>query len=246
MKLTARLSAAVVASVIALPLLGVGAAEAATTPPKTGACYAYSVKALDAASGPTRTVSCSRTHTAVTYFVGTVTGPASAATSHVDPAVVLATGSGCRAALVRKIGVKAASLTRITFGYFVPTQAQWAAGARWYRCDAVLAKSSSALGRIPKNFLRAVKTSAGIATYRRCLTKTGKIIACTSRKAYFSARKYATLGSASAAYPGDTGVADKSFSLCTRALGRAPKYATWPLADGWSIGQRQATCYLRA
>lgn len=246
MKLSLRLTVAALASVLALPMLGLGAAHAAPAAPKKGACYAYSIKGLDAAYGPKRTVSCSEKHTAVTYYVGTVTGAAASSASPLDPAVVLASGSGCRAAIVRKVGVKATSLTRLTYGFFVPTPAQWAAGARWYRCDAVLAKSSSALASIPKNFLRAVATTKGISTYRRCLTKGGKVIACTSSKAYFVARKFVTLASASAAYPGDAEVASSSFARCNRALGKTARYATWPLADLWAFGQRTSTCYLRA
>jgi hypothetical protein len=246
MKLSLRLTVAALASVLALPMLGMAVADAAPAAPKKGACYAYSIKGLDAAYGPTKTVPCSTKHTAVTYYVGTVTGTAASSASPLDPAVVLATASGCRAAIVRKVGVKAASLTRLTFGYFVPTPAQWAAGARWYRCDAVLAKSSGTLASIPKNFLRVVATAKGISTYRRCLTKGGKVVACTSGKAYFVARKFVTLGTASAAYPGDAEVASSSFARCNRALAKPVRYATWPLAEGWSIGQRTSTCYLRA
>lgn len=236
---------AAVACAVSLPMLGVSAAQAAPPPPKVGACYTYSWKALDAASGPTKTVSCSKSHTAVTYYVGTFTGAAAASTTPVSSATVADSGSGCWAALVRKVGVKAAALTRVKMGFFVPTQAQWTAGARWYRCDAVLAKTSSALAPIPKNFLRSVKKASGISAYRKCLTTRGKLVACTSGKARYVARKYATLGSLSAPYPGNSGVAGTSMALCSRALGKAFKYATWPLADNWSLGQRQATCYAR-
>lgn len=236
---------AAIACMVSLPMLGVGAAQAAPSAPKVGACYAYSWKALDAASGPTKTVSCSKSHTAVTYYVGTFTGAAAAGTTPVNPAAVADSGSGCWAALVRKIGVKAAALTRVKMGYFVPTQAQWTAGARWYRCDAVLAKSSSKLAPIPKNFLRSAKKASGISAYRRCLTAKGALVTCTSGKARYVARKYATLGSLSAPYPGNSGVSGTSMALCSRALGKAFKYATWPLADGWGLGQRQATCYAR-
>jgi hypothetical protein len=241
-----RLVVATLASVLALPLIGAGSAHAATTAPKKGTCYTYSIKGLDAAHGPTRTVPCAKAHTAVTYYVGTVSGAAAASASPLDPSVVLASGRGCRAALVRRIGEKSAALTRVTYGFFVPTQAQWTAGARWYRCDAVLVKSSASLQTIPKNFLRVASRSAGIEAYRRCLTKGGSTVVCSASKARFVARKFVTLGSPASAYPGDLAVAQESFIRCKKALGTPARYATWPLADLWAFGQRTSTCYLRA
>lgn len=240
-----RLVVAAVACLVSLPTIGVNAAQAAPPAPKVGACYAYTWKALNGDHGPTKTVSCSKPHTAVTYYVGTFTGAAATSPTPLNPAAVADSGSGCWAAFVRKVGVKAAALTRVRMAYFVPTQAQWDAGARWYRCDATLAKSGTKVAPIPKNFLRSAKKAAGISAYRRCLTVQGKLVACTSGKAHFVARANATLGSASSPYPGDGVVYLSSMQRCSRALGKAFKYATWPLADGWALGQRQATCYVR-
>ena len=238
-----RVVASVTAMAVAVGLTASGASASASAPtaPRVGACYDYTYQQSLSSSSPTGVVPCKGTHTAVTYQVGTVTGAAGKATSPTAPVVITTSGRACQLAQYKLEGFRI-ELSRVSFTWFVPTQAQWTAGARWFRCDAVLFSGKS-YASIPRRFLSFAKSAAGLRAYRRCATKAGNIVACASAHAY-RIKTFVRLGKLSAPWPGLAAVKARSYRLCSAALGRHPAFRTWPLRNGWVQAQRFSGCYV--
>jgi len=124
-----------------------------------------------------------------------------------------------------------------------PNPAQWAAGARWFRCDGALLTLKS-LAQIPQNYISYARTSTGIAAYRRCLTSTHVLTSCTLRHT-LKIHTYVILGTESMQYPGTSATLAHALTLCQHALGTVPvAYGTYPLAAAWAMGDRIAGCYV--
>ncbi len=215
----------------------------APPPPRVGSCYTYTFAQAQVLSLAAAPVPCRGNHTAVTYFVGRLTGPAAA-----GPVITaLAVRSAANVCTVRQLSVLGPRvlLTRSDpFNAFMPTNAQWTAGARWFRCDAVLYASDTSLQRIPANFVRRIRTTSGVNAYRACLTAAGKKVPC-SRPHTYAASTYSSLGSRTAAYPGDRTVKARAIAACRRLLPRNGRriYVEWPTAHAWSIGRRYVQCF---
>jgi len=237
----------IVSSIVLAAALLPGVSEpatAATVPPapKVGACYAYTFKQSAAASSPTKPVSCKGRHTAVTFFVGKVTGTPARSKSPTAAAVVAQEERGCQLRWVSLMGAKVI-MTRAQFAFYTPTPAQWKAGARWFRCDGVL-RTGDAYVSIPANFLTFARTSAGVAAYLRCVNVAQAIVTCRGTHALI-AKTYVVLGSATARYPGDAATLNRAMTLCAKALPTLTvEYVNYPLATGWAAGARTAPCYV--
>jgi Septum formation len=231
---------------------GVPAASAAdvSAVPRLGQCYNYSfAKGTAASSSPTPAVSCTKHHTAQTYYVGKFTGAAKASSGPKSGQVLLAVGYACDRELYAKLGAKVA-LTRAFLAafWFVPTAAQWKAGARFFRCDAALYRDNpKQIQAIPAGFTKALKTKAGLKRYAWCFTTTYATVPCTAKHAT-KALTYVTLGRVSAKYPGDNAIASRTNSMCTKAVDKISK-KSWvgvywrPNSAGWRFGIRTATCF---
>lgn len=211
-------------------------------PPKVGACYSYTFAQAAASSSPTRPVSCAGRHTAVTYFVGTVTGTPARSKSPTAAAVVAQEARACQLHWVSLMGAKVV-MTRASYSFFTPTAAQWKAGARWFRCDGVL-RTANTYVSIPKNFLAFGRTSAGVTAYLRCLNAAQVIVACSTTHT-LKVKTYVVLGTATARYPGTTATLNRALALCTKALPTLTvEFVNYPLADSWAAGARTSPCYV--
>jgi hypothetical protein len=103
--------------------------------PKIGGCYLFTAKELDAASPLTNPIPCAKTHNAETYWVAQ--WPLKLApTRYTDDLIYDA---------AKKICLRAWDFTDKAdlnyWGFFQPSPSQWAKGARWLRCDALVQKS---------------------------------------------------------------------------------------------------------
>jgi len=225
-------------------------ASAAVATPRVGQCYNYTfAQANTASASPTVAVSCFARHTAVTFYVGTVSGSAARSSTPTAIAVVLQVAQVCNLRLSSSLG----STVRLTRAFpanqvFVPTAAQWSAGARFYRCDADLASSNTSLAAIPSNFIPVIKTSTGVSRYRWCLTTRAATTSCAATH-YYSAITWVSLGTATAPYPGAAVTTRRAESLCVGAISRLVKrrfawYSVWPSSVNWAYGLRSATCFV--
>jgi hypothetical protein len=103
--------------------------------PKIGGCYLFTAKEFDAPSPLTNPVPCAKTHNAETFWVAKwpLKFPP---TRYTDDLIHDAAEKICLAAWDFP---EDADLNY--WGYFYPSPAQWAKGARWVRCDALIRKS---------------------------------------------------------------------------------------------------------
>lgn len=100
--------------------------------PKIGGCYLLSSKEFDAPSPLTNPIPCSRTHNAETFWVAK--WPLKLApTRYTDDMIRTAAEKSC---LAEWDFPEEADLNY--WAYFFPSKSQWAKGARWLRCDAMV------------------------------------------------------------------------------------------------------------
>jgi hypothetical protein len=100
--------------------------------PKIGGCYLFSSKEFDAPSPLTNPIPCSKSHNAETFWVAKwpLKLPPSRYTDD------LIHGAAEKACLTQWEFPEEADLNY--WAYFFPSKSQWAKGARWLRCDAMM------------------------------------------------------------------------------------------------------------
>ena len=111
----------------------------ATTPasklelnPKIGGCYLFSSKEFEAPSPLTNPIPCAKAHNAETFWVAK--WPLKLAPSrYTDDLIHAAAEKTC---LAQWDFPEEADLNY--WAYFFPSKSQWAKGARWLRCDAMV------------------------------------------------------------------------------------------------------------
>ena len=114
--------------------------------PKIGNCYLFSAKELDAPSPLTNPLPCAQMHNAETYWVAK--WPLELApTRYSEDLIHDVAGRVCRN---KWDFPDDADLNY--WAYFYPSPAQWAEGARWLRCDAMVQLYTE--GSIDKQYLK--------------------------------------------------------------------------------------------
>ena len=215
--------------------------------PKVGQCYRYTVKQSGASASPTAPVACTAPHTAWTYFVGAFTGRAARITTPTSRLLDRPAMAACYAKRVAVFGT-AVHLTRIRFAWFVPTPAQWARGARFFRCDAVAEVGASSYELLPPRLPSVLASPAGRERFRACArTATGVRVPCTLPHDALAVA-WLTLAPSAAPYPGPAAIEPLVRSRCTAALAAMPgtpalAWYSWPMAASWSAGHHVATCF---
>jgi hypothetical protein len=128
----------VVISSLVFVVAGVSSVSASTQTsklelnPKIGGCYLFSSKEFEAPSPLTNPIPCSRTHNAETFWVAK--WPLKLAPSrYTDDLIHSAAEKTC---LAQWDFPEEADLNY--WAYFFPSKSQWAKGARWLRCDAMV------------------------------------------------------------------------------------------------------------
>ncbi len=248
MRLRQRISVLIAVALggVLIPALGASPSSAAVPPaPAVGSCYNYTYDQSASAFSPTGKVDCATTHTAITYFVGTLKGAAATATWPTADAVTKQAGATCQGIAAARYGARLWK-TRAGVVFYVPTSAQWKAGARWYRCDLALYYRSNVFSPIPVGYETRLKTAEGINRYARCLASDSvtSVVVCSKPHKYKVAAGV-SLGAASDAYPGDAVVAKRAAYLCAKAVGAPLYFWVYPLRDAWFIGTRHARCYIQ-
>ena len=184
------------------------------------------------------------THTAVTYYVGVVPRSLAGAASPGTRALLLYESRICDAGWFAQ-ETRRVVLTRGGDFSFTPSAAQWRAGARWFRCDAVLHLTDTSLAPIPANFLAVARTAVGMALYRACLLYSGAVVACSGSH-YYQAVSFTWLTRGVTQFPGTAAVMKTTLAFCEKAqpVG-AGWYYVYPTALGWAHGNMSGVCYLQ-
>jgi len=239
----------------ALVTTGLIAASAASADPVVGACYTYPASTIHAVSSGAPTIGCDSPHTAETYFVRTLPdsfGVPSKATLGAK----ISAGKPCTVESMNTyLGLSARVLpSRWIIVPLFPTDAQWAAGERWMRCDVVLQG-----GLEPKPI--ASTASAFVAAnpadiFNFCTprepsaTKTSAYPCKDAKKNWIKVLDQ-ELGGAGSKFPGTTSVETSTRKLCEKMgkkyAGKVPYpgwWAIWPTQRGWKEGRRSAQCFV--
>ena len=105
--------------------------------PKIGGCYLFSSKEFEAPSPLTNPIPCSKAHNAETFWVAK--WPMKLApTRYTDDMIHSAAEKTC---LAEWDFPEEADLNY--WAFFYPSKTQWAKGARWLRCDAMVLKAET-------------------------------------------------------------------------------------------------------
>ncbi len=248
----------VLTSMATLALLAGGlvvADPAAAATPAVGTCYAYKAAVLRAVSTPAPAVDCASTHTAETYYVGTV-AEAFGIPSRATQPMRLSAGRPCTVkAMNAYLGMPDRKLpSRFRTAVLFPTDEQWAAGERWFRCDVVLqgGLELKAFTGTAKALVASVPpTQFDFCTPGQPNARATSAYPCTSPKKNWIKVLDSELGGPGSKFPGQSTVERKTRNLCEKQGKRwsgTLKYpgwwAIWPTAVGWKQGHRSAQCFV--
>lgn len=253
-----RRAGAVIASsvVILAGLAAVSASPAAAADgPPVGGCYDYPFSTIGKASSAAPRIGCESPHTAETFLIGIVNDSVGlpSKTSH---AARLAIGKPCTVARMNDyLGFGNRSLpSRFRSVVLLPTDAQWNAGERWFRCDVVL-QGGLALKQFSGTAAALVSanpsTQFDFCTPGQPNAKNTAAYPCVSPKKNWIKVLDHELGGAGSKFPGTSKVERTTRNLCEKQGKRwsaKQKYpgwwAIWPTSVGWAEGRRSAQCFV--
>ena len=197
--------------------------------PEVGACYDLTVKQAYAFSSPEAPVDCGSRHTVAVSAVGQLPDSldwASVDRTQLPAALVKAVNSTCDPAIAALVGSPTRrALSLYTNFWFAPSDADIAAGARWFSCEVALAESHSlrplASGQ-PGKLGRPVAKKVA-----RCGDSKGNYVVCTKRHQWRTT--YATKVTAK---PTDRQILRAAVRICPRHVSsRAWRYGS-PIRNG--------------
>jgi hypothetical protein len=240
---------------IVLATVGIAAPQAASAAPVVGGCFDYTARTIGKVSSAAPVIGCESTHTAETYYVGTVTeafGPPSKS----KQAMRLSAGRPCTVAAMNSyLGMPDRDLpSRFRTVVLFPTDAEWGAGERWVRCDVVLQAGTEL-----KSFTgtaAALVASSPQAQFNFCTPGQPNALA-TSAVPCLNPRKNwikvldKELGGPASGFPGTDKVRKKTNALCKQQgkkwAGKVKYPGYWwimPTSVGWRNGNRSAQCFV--
>lgn len=214
-------------------------------PPQNGACYRLTYDEAVAPTVDAAPVRCRRPHTARTFRVGRLDRGV-----EVDSARAQRQAQEtCTQRLGPHLGAgrEALRLSLVETVWFTPTLEEAAAGARWFRCDAIATAGAGRLLRLPRPLEGSLDALALCATAEPG-RRASRRVACSARHAW---RAIATVDLGGSAYPTAQQVADAMQGTCrSRARDAAadPLDLTWseerPTRAQWRAGQRYGVCWV--
>jgi Septum formation len=166
-------------------------AGAPSTPqptPKVGDCHGpVDADLINAPTDTRPTVSCTRTHGMETFYVGEIdasitTWPGNESNAELGQQV----DEACAASHLAYLGVTPQTATDLppdrlqVYAYYIPSKADFDAGARWFRCDALVAPVDSQPTTIDGT-LKDVYAKPLPAAYRLCGASLGRTAACNAK-----------------------------------------------------------------
>lgn len=219
-------------------------------PPRAGACYRLTVAAALESTNSLAPVRCTLRHTSRTVAVGRIGGTRAMTT----PAVQERVAARCRSAVDRYVGgtTEEQRLSRVQAVWFSPPVDLAARGARWFRCDVVIAASPQELSPLPKHVRGLLDRPDALARYATCGTAAPgtaafRRVVCSARHTW-RARTTITLPqrtrylSKAAGKHADTVCRDVEARRAITTL-RLRWSFEWPTAAQWKGGQRYGICW---
>ncbi|BBH17659.1 hypothetical protein Back2_19460 [Nocardioides baekrokdamisoli] len=233
----------VIVAVLALmaPLLTPLAAEASAPPaPAVGSCHTYDWNTFLGVSDSSAPVSCSGPHVARTVFVGRLWTDEAYSSMLNDPKIIQYMVKQCLVPTQQAIGPwKTVAVAGYDGSFFVPTSAEYGAGARWFRCDVSL-PGAGHLYPIPNQHPLASPLSPGQSRCIHLTSQGGLPVACAAPHSYRAAGVVWVPGSA---YPSRSTWLAVAQAHCPPIVRTSRWYLTGVSSVRWSAGDHYLTCY---
>jgi hypothetical protein len=229
----------VVGALTMLAAPATAAADPAYQAPVVGQCFDMSAAELAESSYSEAAVDCGAPHTS--QVIAVVQVPADVSYDGRDLAEFAL--QSCYPAERRVLGTstRGVHLTAFDLGYFGPTAEQQAAGARWLRCDLVLAGGDELLP-LPRSL--EVGSFPFRKSVSRCLAgKDFHVTACTTTHTH---RAAAALKVEQERYPSGKAWQRIGTERCRNAVSTRSYRFSWPSQVGWKVGDRTLVCYSQA
>lgn len=233
-----------------------------TPPPKpaVSVCRTLTYQRAIAASDDSRTVTCSRPHTAVTIGVGRLPRSGGSVLDPTGEEAQARIAAGCQRAQTRYLGGDAADrdLSMLHVVWFVPTAAQLDAGASWYRCDVIALAGDKRLARISGGLRGVLDDAKAREPYAVCGTaRPGtsdfERVACSQRHSWRAIDTVTLKARSGGAYPGEAAAKaagqDRCESVAKQQAENPLRFQwgyEWPTAAQWDAGQRVGLCWTTA
>jgi len=238
-----RMLGGIVALAVTSTLLaGLGAETASAGPgyqkPDQGDCRNLSYAQFRARSNSTQPVNCAATHTTQTVYVGKLPKRLSWKSSRLR--INDAIDSRCQRAWNDAVGRSAKLRARSAFALatFEPTKAQKSQGARWFRCDAGLLRSTS-LSPLTTTASPLLKKPVPL-TQARCLTTSERVTTCDAAHQFKATHAFKLKAQR---YPGKAKVKRLAKKGCRARVSTTSFRFEWPNRGEWADGNRFVVCF---
>ncbi len=231
-------------------------AAGSTAAPDLGACRMLSPDDVAQPSNSTSPVPCTKAHTAQTFAVGSMSAEFADA-SYDDSDVAAYAYRACSEKFIHFTGAdeSLAMRTILSWAWFRPSTAAWAAGARWYRCDVIGG------GDQTRRYVDLPTTTKGLLLGRpsdrwmvcaQGATVSGSVKVPCAAKHDWRAVTTIVLGGSNDAYPGDQLVQTRTRAFCSKSVGAWLDYPvdydfgySWFHRSEWDAGNRRSVCWAR-
>ncbi|KHL12051.1 putative regulator of septum formation [Mumia flava] len=224
-------------------------------PPADAACYRVTFAETQEAQNDAAGVACGQRHNAQTFHVGRLSATAPPA------AVVSEARDTCRRQLRRHVGAttERLALSRVESTFYVPSDEDLAAGARWLRCDVVVKRTADTLARLPRRSAGMLSDDEALDRWGAC-AKTGESGLNEGRGQRicdldhtWRAIDAQRLGSGDDPYPGRSEVRGDVLERCEDPARAWTGNETGDIAVGWrpptraawAAGERFGLCWTR-
>jgi hypothetical protein len=257
---------AALATVLTLALSGCSATsqgeerserQEAIEPPKLGACRMLTPEDIGQPADDTEAVACTEHHTAQTFAVGTFPQEVARGAEVTDDALGKYIYETCTKQFQRFLGGDESTVMRslLTWAWFRPSEDEWDAGARWYRCDVVSGNEASPQLRLLPVTAKGMLSGRPNDAWMTCAvgeTVTGSEKVSCNRPHNWRAVTTIKVGEPKDDYPGDRVVEARTRDYCSDSVGAWMNYPvdyefgyTYFREAEWSAGNRRSICWAR-
>lgn len=219
-------------------------------PPPAHACYDLSYDDALAPTSDLAPVSCTATHTAITFYVGSYRKGLAVDSTQVHQLV----SSVCPRRFASFVGgtVDARRISLLRTIWFTPTVTEADAGARWFRCEAIAIQDDAHLAPLTGRLQGVLGRPAAAAHYGLCGNAEPGTAGFAQRicSTSHSWKALRTIPFRPGRYPGVNTVKSAGQTPCRdagRAVAQDPlNYQwsyQWPTSAQWKAGQTYGVCW---
>ncbi len=251
--LRAALSAFVIATaVVSTAVVSAAPASAAAT---VGSCYDYPLETVGKVASAAPAIGCESPHTAETWYVRALPDSFGMPSKSSHARRLLAGDPCTTKAMNSYLGMPDRKLpTRYRNVVLFPTDAQWTAGERWVRCDAVLQSGlhlQITTGTAAAFAATVEPTRLNFCTPGTPSARRTAAVPCTNAKKNWIKVLDKELGGPSSRFPGSSTVLRRSAVICQKIAKQYDgkvQYPGWwrinPTQHGWNLGKRSVQCFV--